>query len=169
MSTTPALQERMANATRVGDMHVLSDFSYRNDTLVAPRLLRAGDAGGFIDPIFSSGVFLATTSGHLGALAVHEALTRGRTMTPGMRRYEKDTLRRIGVYWQFIEGFYTDSFTELFFEPQDFMKLPSAINAVLAGRPDLPFAVRWRLRLFFFLVWLQKRVALAPRNPMHAE
>jgi FADH2-dependent halogenase len=163
MSTSTGLQQRMANATRVGDMRVLSDFSYRNDTLVAPRLIRAGDASGFIDPIFSSGVFLATTSGHWGALAVHEAIQQGRTMTAAMRRYEKDTRRRIAVYWQFIEGFYTDPFTELFFEPQDFMKIPSAINAVLAGRADLPFAARWRLRLFFFLVWLQKRFALTPR------
>jgi flavin-dependent dehydrogenase len=163
MENTPALKQRMQHATRVGDMHVLSDFSYKNDTLVAPRLVRAGDASGFIDPIFSSGVFLATTSGHWGALAVHEALQQGRTMTPAMRRFEKDTRRRISVYWQFIEGFYTDPFTQLFFEPQDFMKLPSAINCVLAGRADLPFAAKWRLWLFFFLVWVQKRWPLTPR------
>jgi flavin-dependent dehydrogenase len=163
MEDTPALKQRMQHATRVGDMHVLSDFSYKNDALVAPRLVRAGDASGFIDPIFSSGVFLATTSGHWGALAVHEALQQGRTMTPAMRRFERDTRRRISVYWQFIEGFYTDPFTQLFFEPQDFMKLPSAINCVLAGRADLPFSAKWRLWLFFFLVWVQKRWPLTPR------
>ncbi len=169
VATTPALQQRMDLAQRAGDMHVLSDFSYRNATLVAPRVVRAGDAAGFIDPIFSSGVFLATQSGHEAGLAIHDALAQGATFTPGMRRYEKDTKRRIGVYWEFIEGFYTDPFIQLFFEPQDIMKLPSAINAVLAGRADLPFAVRWRLRLFFFLVWLQKRFELAPKTAMHTE
>jgi FADH2-dependent halogenase len=163
MATSTGLQQRMASASRVGDLQVLSDFSYRNDSHVGPRLIRAGDASGFIDPIFSSGVFLATTSGHWGALAVHEAIEQGRAMTPAMRRYEKDTRRRIAVYWKFIEAFYTDPFTELFFEPQDVMKIPSAINAVLAGRADLPFIDRWRLRLFFFLVWVQKWWPLTPR------
>jgi FADH2-dependent halogenase len=161
---TPAVQKRMVNATRVGDMRVLSDFSYSNDVLVSPRLLRAGDASGFIDPIFSSGVFLATTSGHHGALCVHEAIKQGKSMTSAMRRYERNTRQRIGVYWEFIQNFYTDHFTQLFFEPQDFLRLPSAINAVLAGRTDLPFAAKWRLRMFFIIVRIQKYFPLAVRT-----
>ena len=46
------------------------------------------------------------------------------------------------------------------------MKLPSAVNAVLAGRTKLPFAARWRLRYFFLLVWLQKWIALAPKKEL---
>jgi FADH2-dependent halogenase len=149
-------------------MRVLSDFSYRNDALVSPRLLRAGDASGFIDPIFSSGVFLAMTSGHHGALCVHEALDQGKSMTPAMRRYERSTRQRIGVYWEFIQNFYTDHFTQLFFEPQDFLRLPSAVNAVLAGRTDLPFAAKWRLRMFFFIVRIQKYFPLAERTEIKA-
>lgn len=164
MADTPSLQTRMCEAVRVGEMHVLTDFSYKNDAIVSQRLVRCGDASGFIDPIFSSGVFLAMTSGHWGAQCVHQAIAAGKTLTPGMKKYEKDTRRRIGVYWEFIEGFYTDPFTELFYEPQDFMKLPSAINAVLAGRADLPWAARWRLRVFFFLVWVQKYFPLAKQT-----
>ena len=37
------------------------------------------------------------------------------------------------------------------------------INAVLVGRPDLPWSVRWRLKVFFLLVWLQKRLPVVPR------
>jgi FADH2-dependent halogenase len=161
---TPALQRRMVNATRLGDMRVLSDFSYRNGALVSPRLLRAGDAAGFIDPVFSSGVLLAMTGGHQGALCVHEAIQQGKSMTSAMRRYERNLWRNIGIYWEFIEKFYTDHFTQLFFERQDFLRLPSAVNAVLAGRTKLPFAAKWRLRLFFLLVWIQKYFPLAPRT-----
>lgn len=166
VANTPELKRRLSASRLVGEMHVLSDFSYRNDTLVSPRLLRAGDASGFIDPIFSSGVYLAMHSGSQGGEAVHEALSQGKTMTRGMQRYERDTRQRIGVYWQFIENFYTEHFTQLFFEPQDFLRLPSAVNAVLAGRTKLPFAARWRLQFFFLLVAIQKYFPLAERVKM---
>src|SRR4030095_14793045 len=67
--SSPVLQERMANARLTGEMHVTSDFSYRNRRLVGQRLLRVGDAAGFMDPIFSAGVFLAMWSGKLAAEA----------------------------------------------------------------------------------------------------
>ena len=51
-------------------MRTTSDFSYYNRRLVGERLLRVGDAAGFMDPIFSAGVFLAMWSGKLAAEAV---------------------------------------------------------------------------------------------------
>ena len=168
VANTPELARRLAHAQECSGFHAASDFSYRNGSLVSPRLMRVGDASGFIDPIFSSGVFLAMQGGHTGAQCVHEALSLDRTMTPAMRRYERDTRRHIAVFWEFIEKFYTDEFTQLFFEPQDILRLPSAVNAVLAGRTELPFAAKWRLRVFFFLVWLQKFIPLAPKTPLRA-
>ncbi|OAI57822.1 hypothetical protein AYO49_01790 [Verrucomicrobiaceae bacterium SCGC AG-212-N21] len=165
---TSELHRRLSAAQRCEPLRVLSDFSYRNSALVAPRLMRVGDASGFIDPIFSSGVLLAMQGGNTAAECVHEALSLGRTMTPAMRGYERSTRRRIAAFWEFIEKFYTDHFTQLFFEPQDIFKLPSAVNAILAGRTDLPFAARWRLRFFFLLVWLQKRFPLAPKTEIPA-
>jgi hypothetical protein len=38
-----------------------------------------------------------------------------------------------------------------------------AINSVLAGRTDLTFAIRWRLRVFFFLAWLNRYVPVVER------
>jgi FADH2-dependent halogenase len=99
---------------------------------------------------------------------VDEAIKQGKTMTSAMRRYERGTRQRIGVYWEFIQNFYTDHFTQLFFEPQDFLRLPSAVNAVLAGRTDLPFAAKWRLRMFFFIVRIQKYFPLAERTEIKA-
>ena len=63
-----------------------SDFSYYNRRLVGNRLLRVGDAAGFMDPIFSAGVFLAMWSGKLAAEAVVESLNRG---TAGGRGFAK--------------------------------------------------------------------------------
>ncbi|WP_172682636.1 NAD(P)/FAD-dependent oxidoreductase [Verrucomicrobium spinosum] len=98
-------------------MHVATDFSYRNNSLVSDRVIRAGDASGFIDPVFSSGVLLATTSGRQAGLVADEAIKLGESMTPAMQAYETDTRNRIGQYWQFIERFYTQPFAQLFFQP----------------------------------------------------
>jgi len=61
--TTPAVGKRFVKAEMLEKLHVIADFSYKNERLVSPRVLRAGDASGFIDPMFSSGVLLAMTSG----------------------------------------------------------------------------------------------------------
>lgn len=161
--TTRTVADRFTRAMRQTTVHVLTDFSYRNDRLVSPRVLRTGDASGFIDPIFSSGVLLAMTSGQQGAQVIDEALKLGQPLTAGMKRYEKDNRRRIGQFWEFIENFYRNHFAQLFFQPSNRVQMMCAINAVLAGRTRLSFAVRWRLRVFFALAWLNKHLPVGER------
>ena len=161
--TTPAVGKRFAKAKILEELHVIADFSYKNERLVSPRVLRAGDASGFIDPMFSSGVLLAMTSGQQGAQAIHQALDTGKALTAGMKRYEKDNRKRTAIYWEFIENFYKLHFTQLFFQPDNRWGLVSSVNAVLAGCTDLSFAVWWRLRLFFFLAWLNEHIPVAKR------
>lgn len=158
---TPAVRDRMMGARAITQGHVLSDFSYKNKKLVSDRVVRVGDAAGFIDPIFSSGVMLAMNSGQKGARVVDQALKAGRTMTFAMKRYEWSTRSHVGRFWQFIEKFYTKHFAQLFFQPSNKFRVVCAINCVLAGRPELSFSTWWRLKFFFALVWLQKRFSLA--------
>ena len=163
VADTPVIQKRFKNAQISEQLHVITDFSYKNETLVSPRVVRVGDSSGFIDPMFSSGVLLAMTSGQQGARAVHEALETGKAMTPGMKRYEKDNRKRIAIYWEFIENFYKLHFAQIFFQPYNRWGMVCSINAVLAGCTTLPFAVWWRLRVFFFLAWLNKHIPVAKR------
>jgi len=165
MADTQAVAKRFANAKLMDQMHVIVDFSYKNETLVSPRMIRVGDASGFIDPMFSSGVLLAMTSGQQGGQVLHEALKAKvkEPITAGMKFYEKDNWRRIAIYWEFIENFYRLHFAQLFFQPYNRWGMVCSINAVLAGRTKLSFAVWWRLRVFFFLAWLNKFLPLAKR------
>lgn len=158
---TKAVHDRMINAKPVTQGHVLSDFSYTNRKLVSDRVVRVGDAAGFIDPIFSSGVMLAMHSAQKGARVVSDAIAAHKTMTFAMKRYEWSTRRHVGRFWQFIEKFYTKHFAQLFFQPSNKFRMVCAINCVLAGRPEPTFATWWRLRFFFTLVWIQKRFSLA--------
>jgi flavin-dependent dehydrogenase len=164
VQSTHVVHERFAKAEMLGKLHVMADFSYKNERLISPRVLRAGDASGFIDPMFSSGVLLAMTSGQQGAQVISQALENGsKPLTAGMRRYEKDNRKRIAIYWEFIENFYKLHFTQLFFQPQDKWSLPCSINSVLAGNTQHSFAVWWRLRVFFFLAWLNKHIPVVER------
>ena len=166
---TPELWSRMSEARRERPVHVITDYSFRMDRMVSPRLIRIGDAAGFMDPIFSSGVMLAMQTARDGARCAIEALNTNQTLTPAMHRYERDTRSTMVRFWDFIERYYTPSFVDLFLQPSSFLGLPSGINAVLAGRPDLPFSVRWRLKVFFLLVWLQKRLPVVPRISWNPE
>jgi len=163
VESSPPLRRWMAHAQAVGEIATTSDFSYRNRRFVGPRLLRVGDAAGFMDPIFSAGVFLAMYSGRLAARTVLDCL---RTGDRGMRRlesYERRIRNAMRFYWTMVERFYTTPFMELFMQPKDNLDLPSAVNAVLAGELEGGWKLAWRLRVFFLLVRLQARWPLVPR------
>lgn len=160
--SSPVLRERMCHARLLGEMHVTSDFSYRNRRLTGPRLLRVGDAAGFMDPIFSAGVYLAMYSGRLAARLVDDALRAGHDGSRQMPAYEKKIRRSMGLYWKMVEGYYTRPFLDLFMNPRNRLDLPSAVTALLAGELDGGWKVRWRMWVFFLLVKLQKRFHLLP-------
>ena len=159
----PILTKRMQNVCLVSEVYVAADFSYRSTKLYGQRWLLAGDAAGFIDPIFSSGVFLAVFSGELAADTLHEVLTQPRTAKKLFPRFEKKVNRAMDVYLRFVDAWYTKEFIEIFSTPRKFLNLPPAVNAVLGGNTGTSFAIKWRMWVFYFLVWLQRHYPIAPR------
>jgi len=157
------LRERMREARLASQIYTTSDFSYKNRTFVGPRLLRVGDAAGFMDPIFSSGVYLACYSAKLAAEVVDRAVHRNDDGARDMRRYEKKVYRAMQFYWDMVTGFYTTPFMEMFMSPRNKFNLPSAITAVLAGELEGGWKMSWRMRVFFWLVKVQSRWPLVPR------
>lgn len=160
--SSAVLGERMESARLLGGMQVTSDFSYRNRRLTGPRLLRVGDAAGFMDPIFSAGVYLAMYSARLAARLVDDALRAGNDGAARMAAYERKLRHSMGLYWELVEGYYTKPFMELFMNPNHRFNLPSAVTALLAGELDGGWKIRWRMRLFFLLVKLQARFHVVP-------
>src|SRR6266571_1723054 len=163
LSEQPIIAKRMTDARRVSQVYVEADFSYRSERLHGDRWLLAGDAAGFIDPIFSSGVFLAVFSGELAADALNEVLDCPRKAKRLFVRYETAVNRAMDVYLRFVNAWYTKEFIEVFLAPRDVLGLPPAVNAVLGGNIGNCFAIRWRMWVFYFLVWLQRRYPIAPR------
>jgi flavin-dependent dehydrogenase len=163
LTEQPIIAKRMTNARRVSQVYIEADFSYRSAKLHGDRWLLAGDAAGFIDPIFSSGVFLAVFSGEQCADVMNEVLdhpSRAKRLFP---RYERAVNRAMDVYLRFVNAWYTKEFIEVFLAPRDFLSVPPAVNAVLGGNVGNSFGIRWRMWVFYFLVWLQRRYPIAPR------
>jgi FADH2-dependent halogenase len=165
--SSPPLRERMGQARLVSPMQTTSDFSYYNRRLVGQRLLRVGDAAGFMDPIFSAGVYLACYSGQLAAQLVVDSLASGDDGVRRLKQYEKRVYRAMQAYWRMVEGFYTTPFLEVFLSPRDKFHLPSAVTALLAGELEGGWKMRWRMALFFFLTRLQAHWPLVPRIAFH--
>jgi len=165
----PVIMQRMREARRVSGVHVAADFSYRSTQLYGDRWLLAGDAAGFIDPIFSSGVFLAVFSGELAADALHEVLDQPRKARSLFPRYEKRVNRAMDVYLRFVNAWYTKEFIEIFSSPRPVLNLPPAVNAVLGGNIGNEFAIKWRMWVFYFLVWLQRHYPIVPRRTLVPE
>lgn len=163
VATSPVLRERMKGAQLVGEFRTTSDFSYYNRRLTGPRLLRVGDAAGFMDPIFSAGVYLAMFSGKLAAETIDTCLRQPFGTRWRFASYERKTFSALRFYWEMVEQYYTKPFMELFLEPREKWSLPAAVNAALAGELTGRWAIRWRMRLFFWLVKIQARRPIVPR------
>jgi len=157
------MRERMKEARLVNTIQTTSDFSYYNRRLVGHRLLRVGDAAGFMDPIFSAGVYLAMYSGRLASRVVNEALEAGTDGRRALKMYEKRVYYAMQFYWDMVERFYTTPFMELFMEPRPKFHLPDAIVAILAGEVEGGWSMNWRRKLFFLLIRLQAYWPLVPR------
>jgi len=166
LAEQPIIAKRTTNARRVSQVYVEADFSYRSARLYGDRWLLTGDAAGFIDPIFSSGVFLAVFSGEQCADALNEVLDRPRTAKRLFARYERSVNRAMDVYLRFVDAWYTKEFIEVFLAPRNVLGLAPAVNAVLGGNVGNSFPIRWRMWVFYFLVWLQRHHPIAPKRTL---
>jgi flavin-dependent dehydrogenase len=75
----PGVKQRVANAKKVTGYFATKDYSYRSTRVAGNGWVLVGDAFGFLDPLYSSGVLLALKSGQLASDAIVEGLSRNDT------------------------------------------------------------------------------------------
>ncbi|HTE20151.1 MAG TPA: tryptophan 7-halogenase [Armatimonadota bacterium] len=112
----PWVEQHLAPATQFGKYYATSEFSYRSRHCAADGLVLAGDAFAFLDPVFSSGVFLALRSGELAADAAHAALEKGDVSAGQFRAYGEEMCQGIEAMRKVVYAFYDHDFNfrELF-------------------------------------------------------
>jgi hypothetical protein len=166
------LRDRLREAVRMGGIHTTADYSYRFETFAPhPRVFFVGDAAGFTDPIFSSGVMMALKSARVAARLLGEVDARGANGLSLRQRnfYTREVHRMMTVYIKMITAFYDNPSFELFMHPAPVLNIPSAIVAIVGGATELPFHLWWRMKTFYALCWLQRRFGIAPRIDFQAE
>jgi flavin-dependent dehydrogenase len=105
----PAARERVACGRRVADFYATKDYSYRSRQAAGDGWVLVGDAFGFLDPLYSSGVLLALKSGQMAADAVSEGLAKGDTSARQLGSWSDeftkgmDRMRRLVC--EFYDGF----------------------------------------------------------------
>ena len=154
IAKTPWVARRMANAERVTQVFARKDFSYRMRNIAGENFALVGDAAGFLDPIFSTGVFMAMKSADMAADAIETRLRHGSMRN--LRQYERQMTGALGKYFRFISNFYRREFLEVFLQPSTRFGLLPVIIGVLAGDVFSTKRNRLRLALFFLLVRIQK-------------
>jgi flavin-dependent dehydrogenase len=158
-----AVDEHLQRAERVTPIHRAANFAYTNAPIVGDRYLCVGDAVAFIDPIFSSGVFIAMRSGELAAEAVLEAFADGRFSARRFAAYEKKVWRGVTPFFKFIHKYYEPAFLDLFLQPKNVCGIVTAVLNVLSGGAfiRMPLRVRFALALLFGLTrintWRRRR------------
>ncbi len=111
LALCPALQERLVNAELVSEFRVAKEFSYSTRRQAGDGWVLVGDAFGFIDPIYSSGVYLALRSGELAADAVVEGLQAGDVSARQLGSWIPSF--QDGTRWirQLVDVYYSDEFS----------------------------------------------------------
>ena len=163
LADTPVVAELMRGARRAWPVRVEKDFSYSASRYAGDRWILAGDAGSFLDPVFSTGVSIAMESGIEAAQALDEAFRKNSFAAGQFRKFSRRQARRFRTFRRFVVGFYTPQFRDLFFKPNPPRLLFRSVVTVLAGRWNASLWTRVLNRMFFAAVAGQKRFRLAPR------
>jgi flavin-dependent dehydrogenase len=161
-----AVHEHLATAELVTPVHRTANFAYDNTPVVGDRFLCVGDAIAFIDPIFSSGVFIAMRSAELAAESILEAFKTGRFSARRLGAYERRVRRGMGPFFKFIHKYYEPAFMDLFLRPNNAFGAVTAVLNVLSGGSfiRMPLRIRAALALLFTIArintWTRRRAGL---------
>lgn len=105
------VQHHLGFGEQFGPYRVTGEYSYRSRHCAANGLVLVGDAFAFLDPVFSSGVFIGLRSGELAADAVDEALTAGDYSAGRFAEYGAEVCRGIEAMRRLVYAFYDHGFS----------------------------------------------------------
>lgn len=106
MARCPGLQPRIAGAERVAPHRAAKEYSYRSSKVAGDGWVLVGDAFGFLDPLYSSGILLALKSGALAADAIVAGLERGDVSEAALGSWGPGYVAGLERMRQLVCGFY---------------------------------------------------------------
>jgi len=111
LAKCPALQKRLEGAEQVIDIQAQKDFSYISRRIAGDGWILAGDAFGFLDPIYSSGVFLALKAGEMAADSIADAFDAGDFSAARLGQHGDSLVAGIEALRRLVYAFYDRDFS----------------------------------------------------------
>jgi flavin-dependent dehydrogenase len=169
IASAPEMADRLRDAKLEGNVTATGNYSYESKTTSGRNYLMAGDACAFIDPVFSTGVYLAMKTGFWAADAVDECLRKPQRAARVLKKYDAATRGALGSFTWFIYRIREPAMRNLFMSPRNWFRMEEAVLSLLAGGIFDGWAIRSRLyvfRLFYYitkLAHMRHRVIGAPQ------
>ena len=129
----PGVARRLKNARMTMPALATGNYSYESGRIGGERFLLIGDAYAFIDPVFSSGVFLAMNSAEISVDLVERALREGSLSKSVLRKHERSMRHGIGVFSWFIYRITTPVMRRMFLKPSNRFRMKAAVLSLLAA------------------------------------
>ena len=135
ISVSPRCRKMMENAERVSEVTVISNYSHTSEVFSGDRWILAGDAAIFLDPIFSSGVHVASFSGKQAALTLIKAMNRRVTLQEdGLGdAYQKLIMKGVDRFHSLVSLFYQGAFVEQMKKTLTLKNTMEAFTSAVAG------------------------------------
>lgn len=151
----PELAARLEGATLVdGQVHATGNYSYSATHCTGDRYVLLGDAYAFIDPVFSSGVYLAMYAAFEGAELVATRLDRPAEAAAARQRFEAMMRKGPREFSWFIFRVTNPTMRELFMHPQNPWRVKEAMLSLLAGDIYGSTPIWGSLRILKIVYWL---------------
>ncbi|WP_455209714.1 NAD(P)/FAD-dependent oxidoreductase [Kaarinaea lacus] len=128
-----AVRQRMKDASLISEAQATGNYAYTSQRAYGNGYMLLGDAFAFIDPVFSSGVYLAMSTAEFGADTVDQCLRNPSQATKALSAHERRVRKGISLFSWFIYRFNTPAMHHLFMNKQNRFRIEEAMTSLLAG------------------------------------
>jgi flavin-dependent dehydrogenase len=168
MARSERMTEFLAGSRRTSRVFGISDYSTSSARSSGDGWVLVGDAATFLDPVFSTGVFLAMAMGERAARRIDRALEKaGPVRAADLAPYGRETNRLVARFRRFVYAFYDPVFFEAFCSKEPLDRMRASITTILSGGVEkIPLSSRIWIELVFFSVAFdrfRRRLGLGPR------
>lgn len=162
LNLIPEVKQRMRQAQSVNEINATGNYSYQSTLMSGDGFLLIGDAYAFVDPIFSSGIYLGMQSAVKGAELVDKLLSNPSNSQVLIQKFEKTVTHEINAFSWFIYRFNSPALHQLLMSSDEAsqhpvkQKLKSAVISILAGDMRPNPHIKFPLLAFKLLYFINK-------------
>ncbi|MGH6967643.1 MAG: NAD(P)/FAD-dependent oxidoreductase [Stellaceae bacterium] len=156
IASCPEIADRLKDAQLTGPVTATGNYSYGATQTNGRNYILVGDACAFIDPVFSTGVYIAMMTGFLGADAIEKCLHNPQRSQQALKHYSAATRRALSAFTWFIYRIREPAMRNLFMSPRNWFRIEEAVLSLLAGDIFDRSPVRGRLLIFKVIFYVTK-------------